>query len=59
MSGFNKPYEQMTDEELDRLCRIRGVPSGVRETFPGRRIIGWLRLDDRDRERWDSLEYDR
>lgn len=49
---LSKPYEQMTDEELERVVNIRGVPSGARETFPGRRIIQWLREDDRDRERW-------
>lgn len=45
-------YDQMTDEELQRHIDVRGVPSGAREVFPGRRIVEWLRLDDRDREQW-------
>lgn len=43
-------YDLMTDEELLRHVNMRGVPSGPREVFPGRRIIEWLRLDDRDRQ---------
>lgn len=47
-------YDQMTDEELERHINQRGVPSGPREVFPGRRIIEWLCLDDRDRARFDA-----
>ena len=45
-------YDRMTNEELERHVRMRGVPSGPREVFRGRSIIEWLRLDDQDRERW-------
>lgn len=50
-------YDSMSDEELERHVRMRGVPSGPRETFPGRSIITWLRLrdrDDADAARWDG-----
>jgi hypothetical protein len=51
-------YDQMTNEELERHINMRGVPSGPREVFPGRRIIEWLRERDRDEARWADMEYD-
>ena len=45
-------YDQMTNEELARHINTRGIPSGPREVFPGRRIVEYLRALDRDQEQW-------